>query len=195
MIHNVTYLLIAALVLFGKVCGCDDENVPTFYPTAANYVDEEIDTLLTRSEEMLFASDFKEALFNVERAESLLPLTNDEHDHRKLRCMFDKAIVVTCVEGLTDGSLLEFKKFNTLLGSKSCGKVFVNFQENLFDQNGHWPIVNDGPISVGECIDRVKSIQSKLETACSFLKVTPKVHFGILCAIFSYRRNSNQLLH
>ena len=112
-----------------------------------------------------------------------MPLTNDANNSKTLRCMFDKALLVTCTEGLTDNSRAQFEKFNTLLFSKSWVYIPIRSQQNLFDENGHWPIVDDGPISVKECINRVDSIQNKLKEACGFLDVVPKVRIGIFAAI------------
>jgi hypothetical protein len=112
-------LFLMTLVSQKSVFSCEKHR-EVFYPLPANNVDREIDDLLDRAEEDLIMSDFKPSLARLERAELLLPLTQDSDDLRKLRILFDKAWVVTCLEGDTENSKCQFHTFELLLDTKSC---------------------------------------------------------------------------
>jgi hypothetical protein len=138
----------------------------------------------------LFTGDFKAALTYVESAENLLPLTNDEHEHRKLRSLFDKAVIVTCIEGVNDKSFHQFAKLNNALTAKSCDKG--KSQPNLFDKNGHWPVLGDKPISVDECLDRVETTERSLEIACACLPIDTPKRAAIEVAIMAIARKARR---
>lgn len=175
---------IVALVSLSTGTACEKDSSGT-YPQPTNKVDEEIDMLLQRAEKALFLSNFNEALNEVEKVESLLPLTQDSDDHRKLRSMFDKAMIVTCIEGPTDNSYAQFAKFYTLFGSKGCQEATMA-QPNLFDQNGHWPILGENsPISIEECLERVSTTGKALEIATAALQVHPATRMTIATAIYT----------
>ena len=186
MKHPLTYFILIVLASCHMLFACDDavEKSAT-YPLPANHVDREIDALLYNAEESLFAGEFKNALADVDRVEILLPLTVDENDHRTLRSLFDKAVIVTCIEGPTDNSSSQFSKFNALLASKSCTQNANKSQPNLFDQNGHWPIIGDGPVSIKECLDRVDNTEKALQIACAGLQVNHATRMAIETALYA----------
>ncbi len=174
---------------FAFSCAKQEETI-FIYPAPENHLDEEVDGLLDLAEAELFASNFKEALASVERAEHLIPLTAGEHHYRKLRSLFDKAVLVTCIEGPTDRSYAHFAELSTLLASKSCANE-TKPQPNLFDKNGHWPILGDNtPISAEECRDRVDNTAKSLEIAAGALKIHPASRIAIASAIYTITRQA-----
>lgn len=99
--------LLTILASKGFLYSCE-KHQKLFYPTPQNNVDREIDDLLDRAEEQLLNNDFRISLEKIDRAAVLLPLTQDSDDLRKLRVLFDKALVVACLEGVTENSKRQF---------------------------------------------------------------------------------------
>lgn len=182
----ISLAFLKGVLIFTAVFACENASqLSMSYSTPESYIDCEIDSLLNVSEDCLFTGNFTEALVNVEMAESLLHLSNGTSDHRRLRSMFDKALIVTCIEGPGHSSREQFSKFETLLASKRCEGKPEKSQPNLFDQNGHWPILGEnGAVSVSECLERVDNTEKSLEIACAGLNVHPFTRVAIASAIF-----------
>jgi hypothetical protein len=92
------------------------------------------------------------------------------------------------VEGPTDQSYKHFADFNTLLASKSCENA-TNYQRNLFNENGHRPILGEEcPINIRDCLDRVDSTKNSLEIACLALNVHPAARNGYCnCSLYNLK--------
>jgi hypothetical protein len=180
-----------SLLISMTAFSCENHEKASFvYPMPENHLDREVDGLLTAAEEQLFANSFKEALTSVERAEHLIPLTTGERHYRKLRSLFDKAVIVTCIEGPNDKSYSHFAELSTLLASKSCANG-TKPQPNLFDKNGHWPILGENtPISIEECRERVDTTAKSLEIAAAALQVHPATRMTIATAIYTITRQA-----
>ncbi len=148
-------------------------------------VDSEINELLTISEKCLFSGNFIEALRNVQKVDGLLSLIADKNGHQKMRLMFDEAVIITCIEGPTENSYRKFADFNDFLDSKMCSQSKFSEQPDLFDANGHWPIVNDGPISIEECLERVEKILQFLQDACDLLPIHDAARIALKATIYA----------
>ncbi len=182
----ISFYLLPLILWIGSLCACESEIHATVeYPAPQCCIEYEIDSLLSCSEEYLFTDDFSMALTSLEKAESLLGLTAAANDHRKLRCSFDKALIVTCIEGVGRASREQFSRFETLLASKRCSGENRDSQPNLFDRNGNWPVLGENePIGIGECIERVSSVEDSLAIACVGLSVSPAIRIAIEAAIY-----------
>lgn len=174
-------VILSMMMYFIPIMSCEVSLLDT-YPRPANQVEEEIDHYLKTAENKLFQNEFNQALLNAERAESLLYLTTDPNDRRRLRILFDKAIIKTCLNESAE-PWNNFEPFYNLLASKSC-ILASNSQPNLFDGNGNWPILGDNTtINVHECIDRVKEIKNLFQKACWALPVPIAARASIDIAI------------
>jgi len=157
------------LVVSAKLFSCLNEQNIIAYPEPANNIEREIDVLLFDAETALFGNNFREALFKVERADNLIPLTEDKEDYRKLRTLFDKAIITACLEGPGEKSSVQFSKFESLLSTKTCSRK--ESQNNLFDKKGHWPILGSDIMSTQDCIDAVDNTTAYAMIAAGALNV------------------------
>ncbi len=185
--------LVFLLARFSFIFSCEDSNEElAMYPIPCNEVEIQIDDFLQQSEQCLFEGDFENALTYIERAEFLLSLTRDENDHRQLRSVFDKAVLVTCIEGPSDSSYVQFAKLNALLATKSCNNKLNMSKNNLFDQNGHWPILGEEVISIEECLERVGTVEKSLEISCAALKTSVASRVAIEAAIYILAKQARQ---
>ncbi len=173
-------------VLFHPLSACENsESTDVRYLPPENELDCQIDALLNISEECLFTNNFSIALTHIEKAEDLLQLTKRANEHRRLRFLFDKALIVACIGEDEDGSREQFDKFETLLATKKCANKSDSSQPNLFDRNGHWPVLGEDKISIEECLERVERVERTLEIACAGLNVSPCSRVLIEAAIFA----------
>ena len=242
------YFISAIMTFSATAFACESpiENAAV-YPEPENNVDKEIDNLLCRAEESLFIGNFRDALEDVEKTTVLLSLTTDKDNHRALRSLFDKAVIVTCLEGPSDNSCQQFETFipralrngafepressrdstieegacikeiqtpssivesrgfdalkctipkragyNTLLASKYCAHYVHDSQPNLFDPKGHWPILGEEVVNIGECLDRVDNIEKSLEIACAALPASIITRMAIDAAIFAIAKQAKR---
>lgn len=163
---------------FLKACP-DAKNIA--YPKAANYVDSEINALLSQAEHLMFAGEFKEALFQVERAESLIFLTIDPDRYRTLRILFDKALMNACLDRSSDEIRESFLKFESLLVTKCSSKS----EKNLFDDKGHWPILGPDVMPKQDCLDAVDNTVALAMIAITKLPINKGAAIAIETAIYA----------
>lgn len=180
-------IYIVLILSYSSIFGCENNDLPS-YPVPMDYIDEEIDEMLCNAETHLFTNQFNKALDTIDRAASLIPLAKDKDDYRKLRLFFDKAVIITCIEGPSTNSHFHFSQFNQLLSSKHCQQKGndkeKSSQPNLFDKNGHWPILGPNVLSVADCIEIVEASTASAMICFGKLKITPIAAAALEGAIF-----------
>lgn len=176
---------------FWSLCLFACENTADIsYPSPQNNIDYEIDELLKVAELDLFEGNFNYSLNNIEKAESLLPFTQDQDDYRQLRILFDKALATTCLEGPTDKSHGQFGKFEKLLDSKQCGKKKEKNQEP--EVKRHWPIIGPEVMGPYDCLDAVDNTVNVALITASKLPVDRFKLLAIESAIYTIGRGARK---
>ncbi len=168
------------LLISRCVFSCEEERTID-YPPPQNNVDYEIDSLLTGAEKDLYSGNFNISIAKLEKAELLLPLTQDSEDFRKLRLSLDRAITITCIEGPTERSLRHFESFETLLSTKNCSS-----ENNQPVIRKNWPFSGpDEPMTTSECISTVSNTMRKVNLAAAALPVNKATMFIVQSSIFA----------
>ncbi len=184
----VFFLGLFLLRCFTYLVACEEKEI--VYPAPQNSVDWEIDSLLTEAEKQLVVGEFRTSLDYSERADGLLHLTQDQENHRELRILLDQALAATCLEGPTENNLIRFKKFQSLLKTKSCSK-----NQNLIIPIGkNWPFYgSDEPMTPSECLATVKNTMKKVELAAIALLPTGKItQFALQSILYALEKGAEQ---